>query len=373
MKNHQAMLTEHSVTMKIHFIIFALGFAYLGTFNASADNTAQTLPFTQDWSNPALITTDDIWSGVPGLIGYRGDDLTVITGTDPATILADGTGTPVDVIANQGNPNTQNTGGVAEFAIANNVVALQGSGTADAPFLLLHLNALGQQAITVSYNLRDVDGAVDNSIQPVALQYRVGSSGDFVNVPAAYVADASSGPSLATLVTPVSVTLPASLDNQPLVQIRWITANAVGSDEWIGIDDITVTADPYVPPPTRYSIGWHTLDGGGGTSTGSVRSVSGTIGQPDAGGPMISGRYAVTGGFWAFAQAIQVPGAPTLTIVPASPGNATISWTPNTPGFVLQESASLSPTNWTNSPSGSTNPIVVPASLPVKFYRLFKP
>lgn len=373
MKNVLAMNTENSDSMKIHFIAFALGLSSLGTFNARADNTAQTLPFAQDWSNAGLITTDDIWSGVPGFIGYRGDDLTVITGTDPATILADGTGTPVDVIANQANPATQTTGGVAEFAIANNVVALQGSGTADAPFLLLHLDAVGKQAITVSYNLRDVDGSLDNSVQPVALQYRVGNSGDFVNAPAAYVADASSGPSLATLVTPVSVTLPAPLDNQPLVQIRWITANAAGSDEWIGIDDISVTADPYVPVPARYSIGWYTMDGGGGTSTGSVRSVSGTIGQPDAGWPMTNGRYAVTGGFWAFAQAIQVPGAPTLTIVSGSPGNATVSWMPNTPGFVLQESASLSPANWTNSPSGATNPIVVPASLPVKFYRLFKP
>jgi hypothetical protein len=122
-----------------------------------------------------------------------------------------------------------------------------------------------------------------------------------------------------------------------------------------------------------YSIDWSTIDGGGGTSTGGVYSVSGTIGQPDAGGPMTNGQYSVTGGFWALPTAIQVIGAPTLTIVPATPGSATISWTPNTPGFVLQETLSLSPTNWVNSASGATNPIVVPATLPTKFYRLFKP
>jgi len=33
------------------------------------------------------------------------------------------------------------------------------------------------------------------------------------------------------------------------------------------------------------SIDWHTIDGGGGTSSGGVYSVVGTIGQPDAGGP----------------------------------------------------------------------------------------
>jgi len=123
----------------------------------------------------------------------------------------------------------------------------------------------------------------------------------------------------------------------------------------------------------QYSIDWFTIDGGGGTSTGGVYSISGTIGQPDAGGPMTNGQYSVTGGFWALPQAVQVTGAPTLTIVPATPGNATISWTPATAGFVLQETLSLSPTNWVNAPSGATNPVIVPATLPTKFYRLFKP
>jgi hypothetical protein len=122
-----------------------------------------------------------------------------------------------------------------------------------------------------------------------------------------------------------------------------------------------------------YSIDWFTIDGGGGTSTGGVYSVSGTIGQPDAGAPMTNGQYSVTGGFWALPTAVQSSGSPTLTILPATPGNATISWTPPTPGFVLQETWVLSPANWTNSLSGATNPIVVPATLPSKFYRLFKP
>lgn len=100
-----------------------------------------------------------------------------------------------------------------------------------------------------------------------------------------------------------------------------------------------------------YSIGWYKIAGGGGTSTGNVYSVSGTIGQPDAGGPSTNGQYAVTGGFWALPQAVQVPGTPTLKIVPAAPGNATISWTPFTPGYVLQESWALMPANWTNSSS----------------------
>jgi DNA/RNA endonuclease G (NUC1) len=206
-----------------------------------ANSTAQTLPFSQNWSNASLITTNNIWDGVPGIIGYRGDDLTMASGVDPQVITVDGSGTPLNVTANQTSPDTNTTGGVAEFALANPVVALQGSGTADAPHLVINLNTTGATGILVSYNLRDIDGSsLDNAVQPVALQYRIGSSGTYTNIPGAFVADASSGPSLATLVTPVSVTLPAVCENQPLIQLRIITANAVNTDEWIGIDDINV-------------------------------------------------------------------------------------------------------------------------------------
>ncbi len=123
----------------------------------------------------------------------------------------------------------------------------------------------------------------------------------------------------------------------------------------------------------QYAVNWYTIAGGGGTCTGGVYSISGTIGQPVAGGPTTNSQYSITTGFWVLPTAVQVTGAPTLTIVAAAPGQATISWAPATPGFVLQEATVLSPANWTNSPSGATNPIVVPATKPTIYYRLFKP
>jgi predicted extracellular nuclease len=210
----------------------------------SADGTAQTPPYSQAWTNIGLITANDDWSGVPGIIGYRGDDITTATGADPQTLLADGTTTPVDVNANQTNPVSFTTGGVTEFHLTDPVVALAGSGTADAPFILLNLNTTSLQSIQVSYNLRDLDSSADNAVQPVALHYRVGNTGNFTNVPAAYVSDATAA-NAATLVTPVNVTLPAGADNQSLVQIRWMSVNASGNDEWVGIDDISVTGSPF--------------------------------------------------------------------------------------------------------------------------------
>ena len=106
----------------------------------------------------------------------------------------------------------------------------------------------------MSYNLRDVDGSADNAVQPVALQYRVGTLGPFTNLPAGFVADAT-GPASATLVTPVSVTLPAAAAGQPVVQIRIITTDAVGSDEWVGIDDLNVTGSVVVEPTNPSGTG----------------------------------------------------------------------------------------------------------------------
>ena len=119
----------------------------------------------------------------------------------------------------------------------------------------------------------------------------------------------------------------------------------------------------------NYSLDWHKIAGGGGTSTNGQYAVTGTIAQADGGGAMTNGQFSVTGGFWAI-SAIQTEGAPRLAIVPGAPGFALISWAPNSAGFVLQETHDLSSTNWINSPSGATNQVVVPASTPVKYYRL---
>lgn len=122
-----------------------------------------------------------------------------------------------------------------------------------------------------------------------------------------------------------------------------------------------------------YSIEWFTMDGGGGTSTGGVYSVTGTIGQHDASGPLTNGQFSVIGGFWALPEVVQTPGAPALSITPGAPGQAVVSWSPATPGFVLQEATNLEHPNWVNSPSGATNPVNVPTITTPKFYRLYKP
>lgn len=230
----------------------------LGIGSVSANNETASLPFTQDWSSIGLIVTNDDWSLVPAIIGYRGDNLTAVNGVDPQTVLTgDDVAPVVDVIANATNPNTNTTGGVAEFeSLANPTIALQGSATADAPYIKIFLNTTNMNNVRISYDLRDIDGSTDNAIQPVALQYRLGSGGNFTNLPAGFVADATTGPSLATLVTNVNVALPAAVNNQLWVELRIMTVNAVGNDEWVGIDNISITSNS---APTRVGLSLNTI------------------------------------------------------------------------------------------------------------------
>ena len=91
---------------------------------------------------------------------------------------------------------------------------------------------------------------------------------------------------------------------------------------------------------TNYSLDWWTIGGGGGTSTGGVYSVSGTIGQPDAGVTMSGGNYSVTGGFWSLLAVVQTTGAPLLTIT-YSGGSVIISWPVSPGGFTVQQNSNL--------------------------------
>src|SRR2546430_10476182 len=91
----------------------------------------------------------------------------------------------------------------------------------------------------------------------------------------------------------------------------------------------------------QFSIDWFTIDGGGGTSTGGVYSVSGTVGQPDASSqPLAGGNFSLTGGFWSL-FAVQTPGAPLLTIKLTPTNTALVSWPSPSTGFALQQNTNL--------------------------------
>jgi hypothetical protein len=127
-----------------------------------------------------------------------------------------------------------------------------------------------------------------------------------------------------------------------------------------------------------YSIDWSTLDGGGGTSTGGVYAVSGTIGQPDA-GTMSGGPYTLSGGFWGILAAVQTQGAPWLTVFRTSTNTVVVSWPLPADGWVLGATNALPalPGPWPQlAPPYQTNganlEFIEPTAAGNRFYRLHR-
>jgi hypothetical protein len=127
----------------------------------------------------------------------------------------------------------------------------------------------------------------------------------------------------------------------------------------------------------NYSIDWFTIDGGGGTSTGGVFSVSGTIGQPDA-GHMSGGNYTLDGGFWGIVAAVQTPGAPLLRVFLTTTNTVVVAWPAPSTGFSLQQESDLQNPNWgpvTNAvvPVNGENQVIISPPIGNRFYRLKNP
>lgn len=127
-----------------------------------------------------------------------------------------------------------------------------------------------------------------------------------------------------------------------------------------------------------FSIDWYKVSGGGGTGTNGQYSLSGTLGQHDAGGPMTGGSYSLTGGFWSL-LAVQTPGAPLLSIFRTTTNTAVVYWTYPSAGFSLQQNTSLSnPGAWATPPetvtnNGTINYIIVNPPIGTRFFRLKSP
>jgi len=126
-----------------------------------------------------------------------------------------------------------------------------------------------------------------------------------------------------------------------------------------------------------YSISWSKIAGGGGTSTNGQFSLSGTIGQHDAGAPLTGGSFSLTGGFWSL-HVVQTPGAPVLRIFLTSSNAEVVAYPYPADGYLLQVNTDLATANWTPAGGpinvvGSENQVIIFAPTGNRFYRLFKP
>jgi hypothetical protein len=136
----------------------------------------------------------------------------------------------------------------------------------------------------------------------------------------------------------------------------------------------TLILQPSTARAQQYSIDWYKIAGGGGTSTGGTYQVSGTIGQHDAGGPMVGGNYSLTGGFWSLISVVQTAGLPNLVIT-QNGNTVTVSWR-NTGNYTLQQNANLAvtsgwvPTGYQINTGNGTNSITITSPTGNLFFRL---
>ncbi|MDQ3042328.1 MAG: carboxypeptidase-like regulatory domain-containing protein [Acidobacteriota bacterium] len=256
------------------FTIFTISiFSFSDRFMRSVE-AHLSIPYSINWSNTNLITMDNVWdlSNLDLRIrGYSGADIPVAPGTDARTVLPDST--ILNVKANQTNPDTLVEGGVAEFEIANPTIALKGSDTAHAPYINVLVRTTGFNNIRFRANIRDLS-TVNDAVQQVAVQYRIDETPGtpFIDVPGAYIADATQG-GTATLVTPIDLILPAGANNAADLEIRVMTINAIGEDEWIGVDDISVTGTSN-PTAATVSLSGKVTDGRRGIANATVQLTS---------------------------------------------------------------------------------------------------
>jgi hypothetical protein len=140
---------------------------------------------------------------------------------------------------------------------------------------------------------------------------------------------------------------------------------------------VAVALFPLVSFAQSYSIDWSKISGGGGTSTNGVYSLSGTIGQHDA-GTMTGGNFSLDGGFWSLGSVVQTPGSPLLTLT-VSGSNYILSWPVSSASFRLELNSNLgNAAGWGTALQAKTTnngiiSVTVPAAAGNNFYRLNTP
>lgn len=304
-----------SFTAILGLLLAPLTFALSAPAQADVSTKIAAFPYSQDWSS---LTATSTWADFPGVEGFSAG--TSIAGsnqpntTDVGTLTAEGTLTS-NLVLRTGTaaPNTDSNGGVLVYPnLTDKTVALSATGSVTTPLLVFHLDTTGKSGIGVDYDIKDLDSSADDQPTRVALQYRVGTSGAYTNVPSAYVSDATVAGNTTVTSTHVSAVLPSDVDGQADVFLRVITLdNASGSNEHIGIDDIEITAGDAggpleaVDPGAKTLVAHHpmddfTLQATGGTAPYTWAATglpAGTTVSPEgvvSGTPTETGAYTVT-------------------------------------------------------------------------------
>ena len=195
------MVRRHRHTVPALIAAFLLGLVTI--VPAAANNTAQTLPFTQNWTNTDLITAPITGPAFRASSGFAARIRPRPRSVDPQNTLGV---SRVDERPRRDRrpdqPGDHKWRCRPNSSLPTQSLPCRHRTPSEAPYLLFHLDTTGVGNVASLVQPSRHRRSGDNAVQQVALQYRVGASGSFTNVPAGYVADATTGRA-ATLVTTV--------------------------------------------------------------------------------------------------------------------------------------------------------------------------
>ena len=160
-------------------------------------------------------------------------------GTSAATIPV--TRTTAPAVADLPYNATSNSGGWLGANGGTDGIAMLASGSNAAGAIVIAINTVGKTDILVNWTARTIlqQASRDHSL---ALQYRIGTSGDFTDLGTAAQVYTTSNKVVGDSAA-YSITLPASLENLNLVQLRWIyweSAGTAGSRDRIALDNVSI-------------------------------------------------------------------------------------------------------------------------------------
>ncbi|MDW8849031.1 choice-of-anchor J domain-containing protein [Flavobacterium sp. MMLR14_040] len=207
----------------------------------------QTLPYSQNFSG--LLASSTTYP-----LGFQG---WLVSSTQNTATYSTALSGDRGLIAN--STVVTNSGNVHNY---NGKIGFLNTTSADFAIGVAFVTT-GNTAIKVQYDAmvmrNPYDGASNNRLQEMALQYRIGTTGVFITLPSTAYSNNSTVPRLINpvdepIATKIEVTLPAECDNQPIVQIRWIArlvSGSTGSRQSFAIDNIKIGSD--ITPPVNES------------------------------------------------------------------------------------------------------------------------
>lgn len=215
------------------------------TLNLAVTNpTPQTVPYTQDFSllDPASSIYPDGWQA--WAISTPGSTFsTAAPGTDTSL-------TP------SGDASMT---GVGAYNYNGKIGFLSGTTGPSDESLVLALDTTGKGGIQIAYDImtiRDPTNGLNTRINEVTLQYRIGTTGTFTTLTGMEYQNNRTR-QVTAVTTPVNlvnkvVKLPAAINNQPNVQLRWISrqVSGTGGVPSFAVDNVAVTLEPTIIPST---------------------------------------------------------------------------------------------------------------------------